>query len=306
MNLKHFLKNFACGAAIGIAMIIPGVSGGTIAVITNVYDKIIGAISNIFKDFKNSILFLLPILVGAVAAFAAMYFPLKYALAYAPLPTALLFGGLMVGSFPKLLKDGVKQGFRKTDVFALLLPLAVIVGICFIPELGNVNLGADMPVWGYFALLGVGVIGSCALVVPGISGSMLLLILGYYEPVLQTISLLFTDFGHSLLVLALFVAGVVVGFFTIAKLMKFFLGKFPRATYWAIIGFVIGSIPALYITFPANFPEASYTTAQIVVGTVLCALGIIGAYAFTAFAEAKLKTEPEQTEDCAPSSEQKD
>lgn len=302
MKIKKFFKDFACGAAIGVAMIIPGVSGGTIAVITNVYDKIIDAISNLFKQFKQSVLFLLPILLGAVAAFAAMYFPLKYALQYAPLPTVLLFAGLMAGTLPKLLKDGVKRGFRPTDILAVLLPLAVIVGICFIPELGNVNLGADMPAWGYVALIGVGVLGSCALVVPGISGSMLLLILGYYQPVLDTISLLFSDFGHSLLVLALFAVGVLVGFFTIAKLMKFFLGKFPRATYWAIFGFVVGSIPAIFIAFPANFPEASYATVQIVIGAILCALGVIATYALTAYVESKQRAPEERHE---PTDEQK-
>lgn len=292
MKIRKFFKNFACGAAIGIAVIIPGVSGGTIAVITNVYDKIIGAISNIFKDFKNSVLFLLPILAGAIAAFAAMYFPLQFALEHAPLPTVLLFSGLMAGTLPKLVKDGAKHGFRPaTDIAASLLPMAVIIGICFIPELGNVNLGNDMPVWGYFALIGVGVLGACALVVPGISGSMLLLILGYYEPVLATFKLLFSDFGHSLLVLALFAVGVIAGFFTIAKLMKFLLEKFPRTTYWAIIGFVIGSIPAIFIAFPANFPEASYDTVQIVVGALLCAAGLIGSYAFTAFAESRMKAD---------------
>lgn len=295
MKIKGLLKNIACGAAIGVAMIIPGVSGGTIAVITKVYDKIIDAISSLFKDFKKSILFLLPILAGAVAAFAAMYFPLQYALEYAPLPTVLLFAGLMAGSLPKLISDGAKNGFKKRDLIAVILPLAVIIGICFLPELGSADLGRGMPVWGYFALVAVGVLGSCALVVPGISGSMLLLILGYYRPVLDAVSLLFTDFGHSFVVLALFAAGVVVGFFTIAKLMKYLLNRFPRTTYWAIIGFVIGSIPAIFISFPSNFPAASYDTAQIVVGAVLCALGIIAAYAFTAFAERKMKTENDDT-----------
>lgn len=306
MNIKKTLKNFACGAAIGIAVIIPGVSGGTIAVLTNIYDKIIAAISNIFKDFKNSFLFLLPILAGAAAAFVAMYFPLQYALEYAPLPTVLLFSGLMAGTLPKLIRDGSKQGFRPaTDIAALVLPMAVIVGICFIPEMGNVDLGIEMPVWGYFALIGVGVLGACALVVPGISGSMLLLILGYYQPVLDAFSLLATEFGHSLLVLALFAVGVVIGFFTIAKLMKFLLERFPRTTYWAIIGFVIGSVPAIFIAFPANFPTAPYDTAQIVVGALLCAAGLLGSYAFTVFAENKMKAdqtekEPRERESDAP------
>lgn len=290
MKLKNFFKNLACGAAIGVAMIIPGVSGGTIAVITGVYDKIINAISCFFKDFKNSVLFLLPIILGAVAAFAAMYFPLRYALDYAPLPTVLLFAGLMAGTLPKLFKDCAARGFKKTDIVAVILPLAVIIGISFIPELGTADLSLSMPVWGYFALIGIGVIASCALVIPGISGSMLLFILGYYQPVvLDTVSLLFTDFGHSVLVLGLFGIGVIAGFFTIAKLMKYLFGRFPRGTYWAITGFVIGSIPAIFISFPSSFPDAPCTAAQIAVGAILCALGIIATYALTSYIEGKQK-----------------
>lgn len=296
MKLKSFLKDILCGAAIGVAMIIPGVSGGTIAVITGIYDKLIGAISSLFKEFKKSVLFLLPIVLGAVAAFAAMYFPLQYALEYAPLPTVLLFAGLMAGTLPKLFKDCSARGFKKTDVIAVILPLAVIIGICFIPELGKADLGSTMPVWGYFALFGIGIIASCALVVPGISGSMLLLILGYYRPILDTISLLFSDVGHSVLVLAIFGIGVIVGFFTIAKLMKYLFGKFPRTTYWAIMGFVIGSIPAIFISFPSNFPDAPYSTAQIVIGAILCALGIIATYALTSYVESKQKALEKKSE----------
>ena len=115
------------GAGIGVAMIIPGVSGGTIAVLFNVYEKLIGAISDLKKDFKNSFFFLLPIALGALCGIAALYFPLKYAIQYAPVPTILLFAGLMTGSLPKLFKDTRKNGFKPTDFIALILPLALVV-----------------------------------------------------------------------------------------------------------------------------------------------------------------------------------
>lgn len=301
MKLKNFLTDTARGAVIGVAMIIPGVSGGTLAVLMNVYDKLIGAISNIRRDFKNSVTFLLPILLGAGLAVAAMYFPLKYALEYAPFPTVMLFVGLMFGSCPKIIKDGVEKGFNKMHIAAVILPLAAVIGICFIPGLGDADLSAGMPVYGYFLLLLVGAVASCALVVPGISGSMLLLIFGYYNSIFDTVSALKTDFGHSLLVLFIFAVGLIVGFLSIAKLMKFFMKKFPVGTGWAIIGFVAGSLPAIFITYNDNFPDFVYTslnTAHIVVGTVLCALGIIGSYALAAYVEARQKKkEPLDSED---------
>ena len=299
MKIKNFLLDSAKGAAIGVAMIIPGVSGGTLAVLLNIYDKLIGAISNIFKDFKNSIKILLPILLGAVVAVVAAYFPLKFALKHAPFLTVMLFAGLMLGSCPKIVKDGMKNGFKKLDILSIALPLLLVIGICFIPNLGSADLSADMPVYGYFLLIFIGMIASCALVVPGVSGSMLLLILGYYNGIFETISLLKTDFGHSVLVLLTFAVGIVIGFFSIAKLMKLLLNKFPRATNWAIIGFVAGSIPAIFITYNNNFPDFVYSTlsvAHIAVGCVLCVLGIIGSYVLTAYVESKNKQVREITE----------
>lgn len=294
MKIKEFFKNLSFGAVIGVAMIIPGVSGGTIAVLLNIYDKLINALGNLRKNFNENIAFLLPVLLGMVLAFAAMYFPLKYALEYAPFPTVMLFVGLMLGSFPKLFKDSKAFGFVKLNTCSVLLPFVAIIGICVINlflSAGAADLSANMPIWGYFAIIGVAMFASCALVVPGVSGSMLLMILGYYTPVLGLISSLTSDFWHSALVLALFAVGLVIGFFSIAKLMKFFLGKFPRGTRWAIIGFVLGSIPAIFIVF--DYAASPMNGLQIAAGVILCALGAVATYALTAYVEGKIKRRKE-------------
>lgn len=295
MKVKNFFLDMARGAAIGIAMIIPGVSGGTLAVLMNVYDKLIGAISNLRRDFKNSFFFLLPIILGVGLAVAAMYFPIRFALDKAPLPTILLFAGLMVGSTPKVFKDALNTGFnKKIDIVASVIPFLLVIGICFVPGLGDVDLSPSMPVYGYFLLILVGAAASCALVVPGISGSMMLLIFGYYNSVLDTVSAIKTDPLHSILVLGTLAVGILIGFFSIAKLMKFLLHKFPRATRWVIIGFVLGSIPALFITFNGNFPQAPLNAWQIAIGVILCVLGAVGTYCLTAYVEKREKLK-EQT-----------
>ncbi len=282
MKAKQFLINAAKGAAIGVAMIIPGVSGGTLAVLMGVYDKIIDSLGGITKNFKASFLFLLPILLGAVLAFAAMYFPLKYALEYAPFPTITLFAGLMLGSIPDLIKTAHGNGFKKSvDIVSIIIPLAVVVGICFIPRLGDVNLNPGMEVASYWLLFVMGLLASCALVVPGISGSMLLLIFGYYKPLLNTISALKTSPLHALLVLAVFAVGIIIGFFTIAKLMQFLLNKFRWATFWAIVGFVIGSVPAVVITFFYQFGTAYLNTLQICFGVFLFLCGAGASFTLT-------------------------
>lgn len=291
MNIKRFFINMLKGGAIGLAMIIPGVSGGTLAVLLGVYDKIIDSVGNLFKKFKDSVLFLLPIALGAVLAFAALYYPLKYALMYAPFPTILLFAGLMLGSIPDLIKKSETNGFKKIDTVGIVLSCALVVGICFIPSIGDVNLSADMKVWEYFLLLLMGMLASCALVVPGVSGSMLMLIFGYYAPLLATISALRTSFGHSVLVLATFAVGLVVGFFTIAKLMQLLLKKFRRTTYWCIVGFVIGSVPAVIITFFHEYGDnlATYLApVQIACGVLCFVLGAVATFALTRYVQKKM------------------
>ncbi|MGN0806369.1 MAG: undecaprenyl phosphate translocase family protein, partial [Candidatus Coproplasma sp.] len=120
-----------------------------------------------------------------------------------------------------------------------------------------------------------------------ISGSMLMLIFGYYEPLLGTISALRTDFGHSLLVLAIFALGVVVGFFTIAKAMQLLLNKFRRPTMWAIAGFVLGSIPAVIITFFNNYGVAYLDPLQICLGVATFIIGGVATFFIARFAEKK-------------------
>lgn len=287
----------AKGGAIGLAMIIPGVSGGTLAVLLGVYDKIIDSVGNLFKKFKESFLFLLPILLGAVMAFAALYCPLKYALNYAPFPTVLLFAGLMLGSIPDLVKKSNDNGFKNFDAIGLALACFLVVGICFIPNLGNVDLSVDMDAPKYFLLLFMGMLASCALVVPGVSGSMLMLIFGYYQPLLNTVSAMKTSFGHSVLVLATFAAGLVIGFFTIAKLMQFLLKRSRRATYWSIVGFVIGSIPAVIITFFHDYGNGltEYLAPwQIAVGVICFVLGATGAFALARYTVKHAEKEKRQ------------
>ncbi len=245
----NFLKNMLKGALIGVAMIIPGVSGGTIAVLLDIYDKLINAISNLKKDFKASFAFLFPVVLGMALAFMAMYFPLKLALKYIPIQTISLFAGLMLGSIPSLFSDSKNNGFKKLDIIGIISSFVLVIGICFIPNMGNVDLSVNMPSYQYALLFLMGLLASCALVVPGISGSMLLLIFGYYEPILNTISELKNNFGHSLLVLVLVALGIVIGFLVIAKIMNYLLTKYKRATYWTIFGFVVGSIIAIFLSY---------------------------------------------------------
>ncbi len=289
--MKDKIIDFLKGCAIGIAMIIPGVSGGTLAVLLNIYDKMIYAISSLRKEFKKSFFYLLPIVLGIVVAFAAMYYPLKLALQYIPFQTTMVFLGLMAGSTPKIVMDASKNGFKPLNILSFIIPLSIVIGICFIPGLSNVDLSSSMPTYQYFLIVLIAILASCALVVPGISGSMLLLILGYYQPVLNLFSELKTNTWHALLLLVLFAIGIVIGFLTIAKLMKYLLNKFKRGTNWAIVGFVIGSLPALLIQF--DYSSTSMDAFTIGISVFLCLVMGIASFFFTKYIDKKINSKQE-------------
>ncbi len=245
--IVEFLLNILRGAAIGVAFIIPGFSGGSVAAILGIYEKLVGSVADLFKHFKSSILFLLPILIGLVLGVAALILPIKWGLEHFPIPTVSLFVGLALGGLPSV-TEKVKGRPKWTHIVAILVPLAFAASLCFLPNAGEKDL-LNLNFGGYLLLVLIGAVGACALVVPGISGSMLLLIFGYYTPLVELLTghlLQGMDVGVSLLVFACAGIGVIAGFFGISVLMKYLLKKFPKGTYFAIIGFIVGSIPAVY------------------------------------------------------------
>ena len=252
-----FLLDLFRGAAIGIAFIIPGFSGGSVAAILGIYEKLVGAIADIFKDFKKSLITLLPIGIGMVAGILALLFPLGWALEAFPFPTVCLFVGLAIGGLPSVTCE-LRGRFRVSNAFACIIPLILALSLSFLPTGADVNL-FSLDLGGYLLLLLIGFIGSAALVVPGISGSMLLLIFGYYNPIINMVTehlLMLRDVGISILVLGITALGIAVGFFFISMLMRRLLKSYPRGTYFAILGFIVGSIPTVYIS---TAKESGYT-----------------------------------------------
>lgn len=246
---RAFLRDVLSGSGIGVAFIIPGFSGGSVAAILGIYEKMINAIANIFKETKKSIMTLLPIFIGLVLGALALLFPLEFLLERFPLQTVSVFVGLAIGGLPTV-TDKVKGKISLDDILSLSTALIVAALLCFLPVGSDVDL-FNIGFGGYILLFIVGVIGSCALVVPGISGSMLLLILGYYNPIVNLVTdhlLRFEDITKCILVLGSCGLGIVVGFMLISIVMKHLLVKQPRLTYFAIIGFIIGSLPTVYVS----------------------------------------------------------
>ena len=245
----EFVKDILKGSLVGVANIIPGVSGGTMAVSMGIYDKLITAVTHIFKDFKKSLRILLPIVIGAVLGIGILAFVIKWLFANYPVQTNLLFIGLIVGGLPIIWKKTKKQRITAGAIITFLVFLSIVI---LFPIFGN-GAGAEValtPGIGMFLkLILIGIIAAATMVIPGVSGSMMLMILGYYNPILNTI----TGFISSVAALDIagmmsyvwilipFGIGVVVGIFAIAKFVEYVFEHAPAIAYCAILGLIVGS-----------------------------------------------------------------
>lgn len=292
-----FLADILRGVAIGVAFIIPGFSGGSVAAILGIYERLVGAIADIFKRFKQSFMTLLPIALGMLLGIAALILPIQWGLKHYPIPTVMLFVGLALGGLPSITENLKGARFNWKYALACAIPLIAAASLSFLPLAGDVDL-FSLNAGGYLLLVVIGAVGSCALVVPGISGSMLLLIFGYYNPVVALVTdhlLRGADVGISIAVLACLVVGVIVGFFAISVLMKFLLKKYPRGTYYAILGFIVGSVPAVFVsTIREAAPELStlYSSPWYwVVAVLLLIIGVVLSFLLVWYAKKKEKKE---------------
>ncbi len=266
------------GTAIGAAGIIPGFSGGSVAVILGIYEKLVSAVTGIFKSFKQSVLTLLPIILGIGIGMVALLFPIEASLAAFPLPTVSLFVGLALGGLPNI-TDKVRGRISFQNALAFFLPFAVAFVMIFLPiseevDLSSINFG------GFVLLFLAGILASSAMIIPGISGSMLLLIVGYYNPIVGLITnkiLKGVEVWQSLGALLTFGVGIAVGFIIISIIMKVLLEKCNRGTYFAIIGFIIGSVPAIYASVikdaEINLGEAIKSPVTVIVCAIMLTLG---------------------------------
>ena len=269
----------------GIANIIPGVSGGTLALTLGIYEDFIGAISHFFSDFKKNIKFLIPIFIGMGLSIVTMSNVISYALEHFTIPTTLFFMGLVLGGIPMLVGK-VKNTSEKKNISSYIIALitfALVMILAFSNEifgsgLGEVNL-ANIDVLGYIILFLVGIIAAATMVIPGISGSLVLMLLGYYKPVVDTIKELthFKNIGSNFMICMIFGIGILVGIVVIAKIIEWLLKKYEAKTYFGVIGFIIASVIAIPVSVMHEV-SISFDAVQILIGLVCILIGICVGY----------------------------
>ncbi|MDD6155991.1 MAG: DUF368 domain-containing protein [Lachnospiraceae bacterium] len=270
-------KNILKGMLIGLANIIPGVSGGTLAVSMGLYDKIIHCISHFFSDIVKNLLFLLPILLGMGIAIVASSFGIDFLFETFPLQTNLLFIGLILGSLPAIYGKVKSRSIKVGYLVSALLFFAVVVGMALLNG-ANAQEKVIVPGVGEMLLLFlIGVLASATMVVPGVSGSMMLLVLGYYNPILRTIQEFVIALVHwdwaamagTFFILIPFGIGVVVGIIVIAKIIEVVFDKFPMYAYWSIMGLLIASPVAILMV--GSFSEVN--VVSVLTGALTFLLG---------------------------------
>lgn len=249
------IKNLFKGMVMGVANIIPGVSGGTMAVSMGIYDRLIHCVTHLFKEFKESMKFLLPIFLGIGIALVGLSFIIEPAFANFPLQTNCLFIGLIVGGLPAVWQKVKGKGMKISYILPCLFFFVLVVGMAALGEKEGTAADLSFNVWSVIRLFVVGIIASATMVIPGVSGSMMLLLLGYYNPIVATIKSFVTALAafdvpgilSACGVLIPMGLGIVVGIFAIAKLIEIIFEKFPIQAFWAIIGLIVASPVAIFL-----------------------------------------------------------
>jgi putative membrane protein len=196
-----------------------------------------------------------------------------------PLQTNLFFIGLIIGGLPVIYKRVKGNTIRLPQIIAFIVMFVVVVGFALIGEGGGSAVDVSFSLVNVVKLFLAGVIAAATMVIPGVSGSMVMMIIGYYNTIINTVNdcvnaLKSLDIGallETFAVLIPFGIGVLVGIVAVAKLIEFLLKKYPLITYWAIIGLIAASPFAILIMMEA----VTFGVVEVVTGVVLLVVGFI-------------------------------
>ncbi len=294
-----FLKKAILGFFIGLAVIVPGISGSTIAIIFKLYKKILYAIAHFIKEFKYSVMFLSPIIVGAVIGVFVGFFTVQKLIDLIPFAIISLFGGLMLGAIPSL-KDEVKGvEVKKYHIAFIVLGIIIPLIMTIIPILIALNsdiqenrLTINFPSFCVYLVLGFLV--AATQFIPGCSATATLMALGYFMPIMRSLTLSYITNNPMILVVYLFlIIGFVVGCAVLGKLLNHLIERFKNIMYFLFIGLSLGSIICLFLNsdmlllYQGWAKSATFPFLDVFLGVGLFIVGTIIAYELVLFMRRK-------------------
>ena len=291
----NFLVDLIKGVFVGIANVIPGVSGGTMAVSFGIYDKLLNAISSLLKSFKKSFLTLLPIILGMVIGIVGFTYIIPWLLANFPFATSCAFTGLIIGGIPAILrslKDGWQSEEKKSllvNILVFLILLAVAMAMVFLIGDSESGIALTASAGMIVKIFFMGIIACATMVIPGVSGSLVLMILGYYFGVINSVkqfvealrTLNLQGMLNQLFILIPFAIGCVLGIFFITKLISYLLKHFASAKFSGIFALVASSPISIFYKVNQEYSMNGTSVVSIIVGVVL----LVACVALTLFME---------------------
>ena len=271
-NILLILK----GMIIGVANIIPGVSGGTLMIILGIYEDVINTISHFFSNFKKNLRFILPLGIGMILSILILSKLISVCLDKYPFPTTFFFVGLIIGGIPLLWKRTSASKKKLSNWLVFIITFSIVLLFAFLKSGDFVVDFNSLTPFGYVTLFIIGMISAATMVIPGISGSFVLMLLGYYEPIVNTIKDLtnVSLLGHNLLILIPFGLGIIVGIVLVAKLIEYLLKRYPIKTYYGVLGFVLASFVAILKPVLSISPNI----LEVIISFILVILGGVIAY----------------------------
>lgn len=257
---------------------IPGVSGGSMAMILGEYDRLISSIPSLFsrKTFLESLKYLSVFVLAALAGIVIVARPLEILINRYALIIMYLFLGAVCGTIPMMVRKAHSEGFDFKSLVCVILGIILVFSIELIPE-GVFNPSLDSGFFDILIQVFGGILVSVGLVLPGISTSYLLLVLGLYEPIIEALS------NNQFTLLIPIVLGLLVGILALTKILEIAMSRYPKITYMMILGFLLGSIKEIYPGLPSGI--------GILIAIILFVIGFFVVYKLSLFEEESEKSE---------------
>ena len=292
---KEVAKGGLLGLFIGLAIIAPGVSGSTVAIIFKLYDKLIYAFGNVLKRFVACVKFLLPIVIGAAVGFLLGFFAIQKLMEVAPFAVIGLFGGMMIGAFPAVADEikGAKKSAPRIALFliGLAVPIAISVATTFASEGARPIEGLQW--YHYLIFVLIGYVVAITQVVPGLSATAILMAFGYFSSIMNSVHLSYWKQNPMiLLVYVCMVLGFAIGLVSFSKLLDVIFARARTTAFFAIVGLSLGSVVTIFFNSDVyavytDWAQNGVDVLDLALGVVLFAVGLAVAYLFVRYERKK-------------------
>ncbi len=308
-NKKTWCKSALLGFFIGLAVIVPGISGSTVAIIFKLYDQFLYALGNLFKKFKQCFLFLLPIGIGIVIGVLLGFISVKKLLEIIPFAVVCLFAGLMSGAFPAVKDEmkGAEWNVKRIALFALGVAIPVALGCVsalLTTEDGGVrtDVFASVEWWQVVLALVVGFVVGVTQIVPGLSASAFLMAIGWFGSLMDSVSMTYWESNMQVFFIYGGLAiGFLLGIFLFSKLLTGLFKKARHTSYSMIVGLSLGSILSMFcngdiMAVYVGWVKSGVEWLDLLLGIALFVVGVVGSYLLVRYqrkkdAEENVKTE---------------